>query len=153
MDRGSRVWDWVWRACYRLIRVLDPLIRSYLALGGWGLQRVVDLRVRGRRTATERSVLLTLLTVGDRGYVGHPNGRSRWVRDLDAAGEAVLVVPGDAGVVVRATRVAGTEREAVIRSTAHQQPFPANVLYRASRGHILRVGAYYRLEATDRQDA
>ncbi|HLO34669.1 MAG TPA: hypothetical protein VK194_01240, partial [Candidatus Deferrimicrobium sp.] len=40
----------------------------------------------------------------------------------------------------------GPERDAVIRSTAVQQPFPANVLYRAARRHIAAVGVYHRLE-------
>ena len=40
----------------------------------------------------------------------------------------------------------GAERDAVIRATGEQQPFPANVLYRCARRHILSEGRYFRLE-------
>ena len=40
----------------------------------------------------------------------------------------------------------GPERDAVIRATAEQQPFPDNLVYRAARRHILSEGRYFRLE-------
>ena len=40
----------------------------------------------------------------------------------------------------------GPERDAVIRATSIQQPFPGNLLYRASRRHIAAVGVYHLLE-------
>lgn len=40
----------------------------------------------------------------------------------------------------------GAERDAVIVATAEQQPFPANLLYRGARRHILNEGRYFRLE-------
>jgi hypothetical protein len=48
---------------------------------------------------------------------------------------------------VRAARLPdGNERDAVILATAHQQPFPGNLAYRAARGHILAMGVYFRLD-------
>jgi hypothetical protein len=48
---------------------------------------------------------------------------------------------------VRAARLPdGNERDAVILATAHQQPFPGNLAYRAASGHILAMGVYFRLD-------
>jgi hypothetical protein len=149
VDRGNPAWRVTWRAAYALIRLLDPLVRSALALGTPGLERIVELRIRGRHTGRERGVLVTLLTLDGRAYVGHPNGTASWLRNLEATGAAMLVIQGEPPVPVHATLLPpGDERTAVIRATATLQPFPANVLYRAARGHILRVGRYVRLEAT-----
>ena len=149
--RGSRAWTVTWRVLYALVAALDPLIRAYLALGGWGYRSLVELRVVGRRTGRVRSVVLTLLPLDGRWYLGHPNGPVPWTRNLEAAGEALLVpLAGrepDPGVLVRGERLPqGEERDRVIRATSRLQPFPANVLYRASRRHILAVGDYHRLE-------
>ena len=143
--RQSPAWRLTWRVAYRFLRVIDPLIRQ--AWGGGTLGITVDLRVRGRHTGRERAVLLGLLEVAGRQYVGHPNGDAAWVRNLDAAGEARLTWPFGSTRVVLAQRLPdGDERDAVILATAHQQPFPGNLLYRAARGHILAAGAYFRLE-------
>jgi len=148
-DRGNPAWRITWRVSYTLIRLLDPLIRSYLELGLPGLEPIAELRIRGRRTGRERRVLVTLLPLEGRIYVGHPNGPASWIRNLEATGEATLVIRGEPPTTVSATPLAvGAERGAVIRATARLQPFPANLLYRAARGHILRVGRYVRLEST-----
>jgi hypothetical protein len=91
-----------------------------------------------------------LIEVGGRWYVGHPNGDVGWTRNLAAAGEAVVAWPSGVRHGVRAERLAdGDERDAVILATAHQQPFPGNLAYRAARRHILARGAYFRLEPVD----
>jgi hypothetical protein len=91
-------------------------------------------------------VLLTLLTVGDAWFIGHPNGPAPWTRNLGAAGIAVLTLRDGRSVRVRAVRLwGGPEREAVIRATWSQQPFPANVAYALARRHVRRVGVYYRV--------
>jgi hypothetical protein len=149
VDRGSPAWRVTWRAAYALIRLLDPLVRSYRELGLPGLDPIVELRIRGRRTGRDRGVLVTLLPLDGRVYVGHPNGSASWIRNLEATGEATILIRGEPPARVRATALpAGDERTAVIRATARLQPFPANLLYRAARGHILRVGRYVRLEST-----
>jgi hypothetical protein len=131
---------------YRLIRLLDPLIRPLWRAGIPGLGQVVELRVPGRRTGRLRTMPVTLLTVGGAPYVGHPNGPAAWTRNLEAAATVDIVRRGNAPQTVKAIRVwAGPEREAVIRSTWSQQPFPANLVYAMARDHIRHAGVYYRL--------
>lgn len=110
------------------------------------LPRAVDLDVSGRRSGRPRRVLLTLLTVGDAWFVGHPNGPVPWTWNLEAAGVAEMTLRDGRSARVRALRLwGGPEREAVIRATWSQQPFPANLAYALARRHVRRVGVYYRL--------
>jgi len=149
--RASRAWRIGFRVMYRVIRLFDPLVRSAIALGLPGLDGIVRIAAPGRRSGRTRRTLVTLLRVGDRWYVGHPNGHTGWTRNAEAAGEIeVDPAPGGAArdrATVRVTRLPpGPERTAVIEATRSQQPFPGNVVYRAARRHILAVGVYFRLE-------
>lgn len=129
---------------YRLIRLLDPLIR--VQWRGFGLGNVVELRVVGRRTGRPRAVLLGLLRDGDRWFLGHPNGDVPWTLNLEAAGTAELVFKPPGAVRVRARRLpAGDVRDRAIASTG-QHVFPGNVIYRLARRHIRAVGTYFLIE-------
>lgn len=148
--RGSAFWRLFLLAMYRLLRLLDPMLRAFRRHSLPGFERTVELRVTGRRTGRSRGTLLTLLTIDDNLYIGHPNGPTAWTRNVDAADDAELVSPDGAVSKVRAIRLwAGPERDRVIVATASQQPFPANVVYSLARNHIRRVGAYYRLVTPD----
>ena len=72
-----------------------------------------------------------------------------WTRDIEASGWVDIdppALPGADGARHRVERVPlGPERDAVIRSTAVQQPFPADLLYGAAQRHIAAVGVYVRL--------
>ncbi len=141
------MWSAVFRVSYRLIRLFAPLLESWRANGLPGLGGVVELRTVGRRTGTPRRILVTLITVGGRGYVGHPNGHAPWTLNVEAAGWVDVDPSGPSGpryAVV--TLAAGPERDAVIRATWTQQPFPANLLYRAARRHVAAAGVYHRLD-------
>jgi hypothetical protein len=132
---------------YRGLRMLDPVLRSVVASGGPGLDGVVELRFVGRGSGRPRHTLVTLLTVDGRWYVGHPNGPAAWVRNIETAGVVEVDPPGAAGSQFAVVRLEpGSERDAVIRATWTQQPFPANLLYRAARRHVAAVGVYHRLE-------
>ena len=145
--RRSRLWSGVWRLLYRVMRILDPVARSWVANRLPGLDGVVEIRVRGRRTGRERRALLTLLRLGDHWYLGHPNGTAAWQRNAEAAGWLEVNPPAAHGSRFRAVRLdAGPERDAIIRATVVQQPFPADVLYRLSLRHVAAVGGYHRLE-------
>ncbi len=143
--RRSRLWSVVFRAGYAFLRITDPALRAAWMSGGLGITS--RLEVAGRRTGRPRSVLVGLLRVNDRWYVGHPNGTAAWIANL-AASPRARVWPGpNAPVDATATELApGDERTRVIEATARQQPFPANLLYWAARRHILAVGRYFRLE-------
>lgn len=146
--RASRAWSLVWRLGYGWLRLTDPLIRVGWRAGGLGI--TVDLLVPGRRTRRPRAVLVGLIEVAGRWYVGHPNGEAGWTRNLAAAGEATVAWPSGVTHSVQAERLPdGDERDAVILATAHQQPLPGRLLYRASRRHILARGVYFLLEPMD----
>lgn len=141
--RGS--WALAFRAFYRLVRLLDPLIRAWWRR--FGLADTVELVVPGRRSARPRSVLVGLLVVAGRSYVGHPSGDSGWTRNLRAAGRATVVDHRGRRRAVSATLLEpGPERTAAINATWRQHPWPAKPLYRAARAHILRFGVYFRLD-------
>jgi hypothetical protein len=144
---GSRWWRIFFRLFYRFLRLVDPLIRLYWRTELPGLARVVDLQTIGRRSGRPRQMLLTLLSTDDHRYVGHPNGPAVWTRNLEAAGEAIVGGRAGAPASVRPVRLGdGPERDAVVRSTWSQQPFPANLVYWLARDHVRTVGVYFRLE-------
>lgn len=143
-------WNAVFRAAYSLVRASDPLLRRAWAAGGLGITS--QLTVRGRISGRARSVLVGLIELNGRWYVGHPNGEVRWTANLRSAGRACIALRSDVPLDVTAEPlVDGFERDAVIRATAHQQPFPANLLYWAARRHILSEGRYFRLEPIARE--
>lgn len=148
----SALWTATFRAAYSLLRLLDPLFRGAWAAGSLGITS--RLTVRGRVTGREHSVLVGLIQVGGRWYVGHPNGEVHWTANLRSAGLGRIAPRSDLPLDVTAQPLGhGPERDAVIWATGKQQPFPANLLYRAARRHILREGRYFRLEATSAQTA
>jgi len=141
----SGFWFRVFRVQYRILALIDPLVRAVWVR--FGIGNVVELRVRRRMNAADRVRLVGLLRVGDRRYLGHPNGDVGWTRDLDASGEGSYRWSRAATSSFRAIRLAaGPERDAAIRAT-WQHPFPGNIVYRLGRGHVRRVGVFFRLEA------
>jgi hypothetical protein len=129
---------------YRLIRLLDPFVRT--TWRGFGLGNVVELQVAGRRTGRTRHVLLGLLRDGDRWFLGHPNGDVAWTRNLAAAGTANLVFRPPTTIPVRATLLPpGELRDRAIAATG-QHVFPGNLIYRLARRHIRAAGTYFLIE-------
>jgi hypothetical protein len=142
--RFSRFWHAWFPVQYRVIRLLDPLVRVWWRTVGLG--NVVELRVVGRRSGRERHVLLGLLRDGDRLFLGHPNGDVPWTLNLEAAGVGSIVRRPPTTVAVRATRLAsGDMRDRAIASTG-QHVFPGNLVYRLARRHILAAGTYFLIE-------
>lgn len=137
--------DLTFRVAYAFIRMTDPLLRWTRFSVGLGI--ALRLTVRGRRTGRERSLLIGLIRVDRRWYVGHPNGEVAWTANLRSERRARIAPRPEAPLDVTAEPLeAGPERDAVILATAEQQPFPANLLYRGARRHILSVGRHFRLE-------
>jgi hypothetical protein len=144
--RRSRAWEIGFTVLYAALRVLDPLIQAWWRLIGLG--NVVRLTSPGRRSGRPRSTLLGLLVVDGRWYVGHPNGPAAWTRNLAEAHSSELWLHGAQPVSVRAVALgAGSEREAVIRATWTQHPFPGGLIYSLARRHVRATGRYFRLEA------
>jgi hypothetical protein len=141
----SRAWDRFFRVFFkttphRLLRGVRKVSAS---------TPIEELVVVGRKTGKERRHLVTLIDVEGRLYIGHPNHRSQWARNLEARGGGVLLRRRSPPTPVHAVWLSpGPERSAVIAAAA-QQPFPAGLIYAAARRHIEAVGAYYRLEPVD----
>jgi hypothetical protein len=145
--RRSAFWNRWLPVQYRLIRLLDPLVRPIWQ--GFGLGNIVELRVPGRRSGVTRSVLLGLLRDGDRWFLGHPNGDVAWTRNLEAAETALIVFRPPTAVAVSARRLEpGELRDRAIAATG-QHVFPGNVIYRLARAHIRAVGTYFLIEVGD----
>lgn len=143
--RRSAIWKRTLPLFYAVLAALDPLLRWTWARAGIGITS--RLTVSGRRTGRKRSVLIGLISVGGRWYVGHPNGEVAWTANLRAARRARLTPrPGIDMDVVAEPLGPGPERDAAILATSRQQPFPGNLMYRAARRHILSEGRYFRLE-------
>lgn len=142
--RRSTAWRLIFRAAYALIRLIDPILRWLWLSNRLGITS--RLTVRGRRTGRERAVLVGLISVDGSWYVGHPNGEVAWTVNLQEARAARIAPAPEAEIEVAARPLeASAERDAVIVAAGQQQPFPANVLYRAARRHILSDGRYFRL--------
>jgi hypothetical protein len=148
LDAGNPIWHLVWRASYVIARRWGRLVQVLVALRVPTFDNeIVKLSLVGRKTGRPRLVLVTLLRVDGRWYVGHPDGQTAWLANLGATESVALTIPRQPPVQVRSVPLGlGPERDAVIRATASQQPIPVRVLYRASRRHVLRAGIYHRLE-------
>jgi hypothetical protein len=145
---ATGAWAPLWPRWYRLIRALDGLLIRLALERGYG--NLVLLRVRGRRTGLERRVLLGILRVGERCYLGHPNGDTSWTLDVRAADRIALESATLPLARYRAMILGpGPERDAVVRAACHQHPFPGNAIYRLAAGHVFAFGVFFRLETSE----
>jgi len=141
----SRAWHVAFRLAYAFLRLIDPLLRWTWFSVGIGI--TARLTVTGRQTGRDRNVLVGLIRVGGRWYVGHPNGEVAWTANLRGEPHARIAPRPEAAFdVVAHPLVDGPERDAAIDGACDQQPFPANLLYSGARRHILSDGRYFRLE-------
>jgi deazaflavin-dependent oxidoreductase (nitroreductase family) len=140
-QHGSRLWSAIFWMLFRgAPRSLMERIRRSMPAAP-----MEEVLVVGRKSGTERSYLLTLIDVDSRWAIGHPNGRSQWVRNLEAAGRAVVVHRDGSRTEAAATLLPdGPERDAAIAFVG-RQPFPAGPIYRHGRKHVTAVGCYFRL--------
>jgi hypothetical protein len=142
-SRRSRVWSVVLAAYLR--GAPSPLMRF-----AWRRNPALpfgELVVVGRRTGQERRLLVNVIEVDGRRYVGHPNGNAQWTRNLAAAGVCTLVDRSGGGERVGVSELSdGPERDAVLAATTHL-PAPTGRIYRAAGEHIRAVGRYFELVA------
>jgi deazaflavin-dependent oxidoreductase (nitroreductase family) len=94
-----------------LLRAGFKLVGPFLFFGSYPMYL---LTVRGRKSGAPRTVALAIMQRDGKRYVGSPYGIVDWVRNLRAAGEAVLtrgwrsemisaseVPPGEAALLLR----------------------------------------------------
>jgi len=70
-----------------LLRAGLPLVGPGLVIGNYPMYL---LTVRGRKSGQPRTVALAIIERNGKRYVGSPYGIVNWVRNLRAAGEAIL---------------------------------------------------------------
>jgi hypothetical protein len=146
--RTSGPWSMWFRVWYRALRLVErPLV--WLALRR-GFGNLVVLRVAGRRTGRERNTPLGLLTVAGARYLGHPSGDTGWTLNLRAADRADISGANVGRATVRAMVLEkGAERDAVVRASFRQHPFPGNAMYRLAGSHVAETGVFFRLQDPD----
>ena len=138
-------WSAWFRGWYRMLRLIERPLIGLTMRRGFG--NLVVLHVTGRRTGRQRHTPLGLLTVAGRRYIGHPSGDTAWTLNLRAAGSAELAGARIGDVTVRAVVLEpGAERDAVVRASFRQHPFPGNAMYRLAGSHVAATGVFFRLE-------
>lgn len=147
VDDGVLVWRATWRVLFAITRRTGALMRAFRGLPLPSTSEIVELRLVGRRTGRPRNVLIGMSRIDGRLYVGHPNGPTAWLANLDAVDAATLHVKHQPAIQVRSVPLPlGPEREAAIRATARQEWLFVRPVYWASQRHILRAGVYHRLD-------
>ena len=87
------------------------------------------------------------LRVGGHRYLGHPDRACAWTLNLEAAGGGVLEVRDGSREPFTATLLEpGPERDAVIRASFRQHPFPGGPLYWLFRANVREAGRFYRID-------
>jgi deazaflavin-dependent oxidoreductase (nitroreductase family) len=94
-----------------LLRAGVKLVGPFLFFGNYPMYL---LTVRGRKSGQPRTVAIAIIQRNGKRYVGSPYGIVDWVRNLRAAGEALLT-RGRRTETIRATEVHPAEAALVIR--------------------------------------
>ena len=90
------------------------LLRAGFKLVGFGNYPMYLLTVRGRKSGQPRTVPLAIIERNGKRYVGSPYGIVDWVRNLRAAGEAILT-RGRRSETVNARELPTSEAALVLR--------------------------------------
>jgi len=145
---AAGAWGAWWRAWYRLLRLVGGPLDRLARRPGFG--NLVVLRVVGRRSGRERALPLGLLAAGGRRYLGHPSGDTAWTLNLRAAASATIESARIPRTRFRPVLLGpGPERDAAVRSSFRQHPFPGNALYRLAGRHVAACGVFFRLDPLD----
>jgi deazaflavin-dependent oxidoreductase (nitroreductase family) len=94
-----------------LLRAGVKLVGPFLFFGNYPMYL---LTVRGRKSGQPRTVPLAIMERNGKRYVGSPYGIVDWVRNLRAAGEAMLT-RGRRSETVKATELPPSEAALVLR--------------------------------------
>jgi deazaflavin-dependent oxidoreductase (nitroreductase family) len=106
-----------------LLRTGFPLVGPGLVIGNYPMYL---LTVRGRKSGQPRTVPLAIIERNGKRYVGSPYGIVDWVRNLRAAGEAILT-RGRRSETVNARELPTSEAARVLRDDVKGgNPFARN---------------------------
>ena len=94
-----------------LLRAGFKLVGPFLVFGDYPMYL---LTVRGRKSGQPRTVALAIMQRNGKRYVGSPYGIVDWVRNLQAAGEAMLT-RGRRSETLRAVELPPSEAALVLR--------------------------------------
>lgn len=137
----SRFWSVVLSGYLR--GVPTPLMRS-----AWRRNDELpfsEVIVVGRRSGRERRLLLNLIEVDGRRFIGHPNGAAQWTHNLAAARSCTLIDRTGRAERVHAREItAPADRDLIIEATT-RLPAPTGRIYRAAGSHIRAAGRYFEL--------
>ncbi|MGZ6341777.1 MAG: nitroreductase family deazaflavin-dependent oxidoreductase [Candidatus Limnocylindrales bacterium] len=125
-----------------MVPLLNPLVRRVLG-AGLPFGPNVLLTVRGRTSGLPRTIPVAILEVRGRRFVQSPFGEVNWVRNLRAAGEAV-VSKGRDREEVEAVELTAEAGGAVLRDAL--APYPASRVGKAIVGRLFRIGAGSTIE-------
>jgi deazaflavin-dependent oxidoreductase (nitroreductase family) len=95
-----------------LLRAGFKLVGPFLFFGSYPMYL---LTVRGRKSGQPRTVALAIMQRDGKRYVGSPYGIVDWVRNLRAAGEAMLT-RGRRSEMIRATELPPEQAAPIIRA-------------------------------------
>ena len=99
----------------RLGNVLTTaLLRAGFKLVGFGKYPMYLLTVRGRKSGQPRTISIAIIERNGKRYLGAPFGAVDWVRNLRAAGEAILT-RGRRAETINATELPPREAALVLR--------------------------------------
>ncbi len=124
------------------IAAINPLVRRLLG-AGLPFGPNVLLTVRGRTSGQPRTFPVAILEHEDRRFVQSPFGEVQWVRNLRAAGEAV-VSRGGRREPVAATELAAEDAGPILRDAL--EPYRRSRLLRAVLGRLFAIPADATLE-------
>lgn len=127
-----------------LLRLLNPLVsRMISARIPTGAPNIL-LTVRGRKSGEPRTIPVGMVEVDGRRFIQCTYGETGWVRNLRAAGEAIIN-DGDRRVPVRAIELSPSQGAAILRQAL--EGYHRSRLLRALFGPRFRppIGVLWRL--------
>ena len=102
-----------------LMRAGVKLVGPFIFFGSYPMYLFT---VRGRKSGLPRTVVLAIMERNGKRYVGSPYGIVDWVRNLRAAGEAILT-RGRRAETVNARELPKDEAALVLRADIKRNPF------------------------------
>lgn len=148
IDLGSPRWRTIWGVAFAVAKRSGRILSTLARVGAPTYSNeIVTLSLVGRTSGVARPVLVAMIELNGRRYVGNPNGATAWISNLTAMDRVTLTFARKPPLTAHPTILRlGPERDAVVRATARYGPIHVRPLYRVSRGHVRRAGVFVRLD-------